>query len=169
MQKVQQKKEIQNPFSVNICQTLADNWTSVFADLKRCFSIFARYEWLQLFAHQLLWVVDVRGLWQIPPWKRTAWGVGEQSRVSSCLHGAGMEAAQPPQLAHTKKEKHAQTMSRKRHFNYYPLLFLDDANWLLICPCCSSHRRTDWNVLVTRQAAVTSPGKNRCSQTHFYG
>lgn len=72
--------------------------------------------------------------------------------------------------AHTyKKEKQAQTMSRKRHVNYYPLLFLDDANWLLICPCCSSHWRTDWNVLVTRQAAVTSPGKNCCSQTDFYG
>lgn len=73
-----------------------------------------------------------------------------------------------PRSSHIQKGE-AQTMSRKRHVNYYPLLFLDDANWLLICPCCSSHWRTDWNVLVTRQAAVTSPGKNCCSQTDFYG
>lgn len=60
-----------------------------------------RYEWFQLFAHQLLWIVDVCGLWQIPSWERAAWGVGEQSWVSPCLYGAGTEAKQPPQLTHT--------------------------------------------------------------------
>lgn len=65
-----------------------------------------------------------------------------------------MEAAQPPQLTHTKKEKLARTMSHKRHINYDPLLFLDYANRLLICPCCSSHWRTDLNLLVTKEAPV---------------
>lgn len=147
---MQTGKKRQKSFQIISMFIFADNWTSAYADLNKRFSIFGRHEWLQLFAHQLLWVVDVRGLWQIPPWKRTAWGVGEQSRVSSCLHGAGMEAAQPPQLTHTKKETHACTMNHKRHVNYYPLLFLDYANWLLICPCCSSHLRIDWNLWVTR-------------------
>lgn len=73
------------------------------------FVFVGRYERFQLFAHQLLWIVDVCGLWQIPSWERTAWGVGEQSWVSPCLHGAGTEAKQPPQLTHThmKTRPHA--------------------------------------------------------------
>lgn len=52
-----------------------------------------------------------------------------------------------------KRRRNARTMSHKRHINYDPLLFLDYANWLLICPCCSFHWRTDLNLLVTREAA----------------
>lgn len=84
-----------------------------------------RYEWFQLFAHQLLWVVDVRGLWQIPSWERAAGGVGEQSRVSSRLHGAGTEAKQPPQLTHAHKEtrSHASKPHKKKHtlFSYFEI------------------------------------------------
>lgn len=75
------------------------------------FFFVGRYEWFQLFAHQLLWIIDVCGLWQISSWERTARGVGEQSWVSPCIHGAGTEAKQPPQLthAHTKTLPHANT------------------------------------------------------------
>lgn len=67
-------------------------------------------------------------------------------------------------------------MSHKRHINYDPLLFLDYANRLLICPCCSSYWRTVSNLLVTREAAVlkisgaikyifvVTKGQRRCHQ-----
>lgn len=106
------------------------------------FLCLGRYEWFQLFAHQLLWVVDVCGLWQIPSWERAAGGVGEQSRVSSCLHGAGTEAERPPQLTHTHKEPSRTCTSAKAFFfwlfwSYFRSLMVHI--WLLICSCYSSH------------------------------
>lgn len=133
------------------CQTLADNW------------IIFLYFW-QVWMTSAICTPTALSC-------RCTWAVTNSPMKANCLRSGRTIASlflsswsryggSSAPAAHTyKKEKQAQTMSRKRHVNYYPLLFLDDANWLLICPCCSSHWRTDWNVLVTRQAAVISPGK----------
>lgn len=58
-----------------------------------------RYEWLQLYAHQLLRGDRGVVLWQVPSCQWASRRVGEQQGVSAGLHGAGQSAEEITQVS----------------------------------------------------------------------